>query len=202
MNPHEIVEAALSQRTVDAMTVICAEHSQTNLRWAANTLTTNGVMRSRDVTVVAVHGSGSGRATGVMSASVADSTDLAAIVARAEASARSADPSPDAHDLVAGDAGDDFAEAPAQTSPDVFSSFAPELGHWFGRARGHSIELFGFAEHDITTTYIGNSQGLRLRHAQPTGRVEITGKSHGRSRSTCPASTSRCARDWAGLNER
>ena len=47
MRAHEIVESALAARTVDAMTVICQEHSQTNLRWAANTLTTNGVMHSR-----------------------------------------------------------------------------------------------------------------------------------------------------------
>lgn len=200
MNPHEIVETALSQRTVDAMTVICSEHSQTNLRWAANTLTTNGVMRSRDITVVAIHGNGSGRATGVMSASVADSADVAAIVARAEAAARTADAAPDALDLVDGDASDDFAQAPAETSPEVFSRFAPELGDWFGRARGDSIELFGFAEHDITTTYVGNSQGLRLRHSQPTGRIEITGKSHGRTRSTWAGRSTRDFQDVDVLN--
>ena len=191
MNPPQIIEAALSQRTVDAMTVICAEHSQTNLRWAANTLTTNGLMRSRDITVIAVHGSGSGRATGVVSASVADASDVSTVVERAEAAARTAEPSPDAQDLLRGEASDAFGEAPAQTSPDVFASFAPELGDWFGQARSDSIELFGFAEHDITTTYVGNSSGLRQRHAQPTGRVEITGKSHSRTRST-----------WAGRSTR
>ncbi|MEO8106214.1 MAG: metallopeptidase TldD-related protein [Actinomycetes bacterium] len=191
MKPHEIVEAALSQRTVDAMAVICAEHSQTNLRWAANTLTTNGVMRSRDVTVIAVHGIASGRATGVVSASVADASDVAAIVTRAEAAARAAEPSPDAEDFIDGNAHDSFGKPPAQTSPDVFASFAPALGEWFGRARSDSIELFGFAEHDITTTYMGNSAGLRQRYAQPTGRVEVTGKSDGRSRST-----------WAGRSTR
>jgi predicted Zn-dependent protease len=191
MNPDQIVEEALSQRTVDAMTVICAEHSQTNLRWAANTLTTNGVMRSRDITVIAVHGSGSGQAAGVMSASVADSADVATVVSRAEAAARSADPSPDAQELVEGAAGDSFGDAPAETSPGVFASFAPELGDWFARAGAMSIELFGFAEHDVTTTYVGNSRGLRLRHSQPTGRLEITGKSNGRSRTT-----------WAGRSTR
>jgi predicted Zn-dependent protease len=184
MNPHEIVESALAQCTVDDMTVICQEHSQTNLRWAANTLTTNGVMRSLDVTVVAVAGTGAGRAAGVASASVADDSDVTAIVERAEAAARSSAPSPDQADLVSGGASDDFAERPEQTSPDVFDRFAPALGDWFGRAGGAQIELFGFAEHDITTTYLGNTAGLRRRHVQPTGRIEVTGKSAGRTRST------------------
>ena len=69
MRAHEIVESALAAKTVDAMTVICQEHSQTNLRWAANTLTTNGVMHSRDLTVIAVDSRSGGRAAGVALAS-------------------------------------------------------------------------------------------------------------------------------------
>ena len=184
MRPHEIVEAALAQCTVDAMTVICEEHSQTNLRWAANTLTTNGVMRSVDITVVAVNGNGAGRAAGVASASVAEASDIAAIVSRAEAAARASDPSPDAGDLMTGSTSDTFDAPPEETSPDVFSQFAPALGDWFGRARGEEFELFGFAEHEVITTYLGNTAGLRQRHVQPTGRLEITGKSDGRQRST------------------
>jgi predicted Zn-dependent protease len=184
MRPHAIVEAALAQCTVDAMTVVCQEHSQTNLRWAANTLTTNGVMRSVDITVIAIAGSGAGRAAGVASASVADASDVAAIVARAEAVARASDPSPDAGDLIAGATSDSFDAAPEETSPDVFAQFAPALGDWFGGAREREFELFGFAEHEVTTTYLGNTAGLRQRYVQPTGRVEITGKSDGRTRST------------------
>ncbi|NDB18631.1 MAG: hypothetical protein EB027_05135 [Actinobacteria bacterium] len=45
------------------------------------------------------------------------------------------------------------------------------------------IEHFGYAEHGITTTWLGSTTGLRLRWAQPSGRVEMTAKSHGRSRS-------------------
>jgi predicted Zn-dependent protease len=141
-------------------------------------------MRSRDLTVIAVAGSGAGRSSGVASARVADASDIAAIVSRAEAAARSSDPAPDAADLVTGVASDTFGDAPGQTSPDVFGQFAPALGEWFGRARSADFELFGFAEHDVTTTYLGNTAGLRLRHEQPTGRIEITGKSDGRRRST------------------
>ena len=180
MRAHEIVEQALSRRTVDAMTVICSEHSSANLRWASNTLTTNGFMTSRDLTVVAVQGS----AAGVASASVASADDVSAIIAKAEATARSADPAPDAADLIGGRVSADFDEAPAETSPEIFTRFAPDLGDWFKRARAAEHELFGFAEHEVVTTYLGNTAGTRLRHVQPTGRLEVTGKSHARTRST------------------
>ncbi|HEX5018999.1 MAG TPA: metallopeptidase TldD-related protein [Actinomycetes bacterium] len=193
MRSHEIVESALDRCSVDAMTVICQEHSSTNLRWASNTLTTNGVMRSRDVTVVAV----SGGAAGVASASVADADDLMGIVERAEAAARGADPAPDMADLVADRTTSDFTEGPAETSPEVFSRFAPDLGDWFGRARDDEHELFGFAEHDLTTTYLGNTAATRLRHVQPTGRLEVTGKSRQRTRSTW---VGRSTRDFSDID--
>ncbi|MFL6178969.1 MAG: PmbA/TldA family metallopeptidase, partial [Actinomycetes bacterium] len=141
MRAHEIVEYALSRCTVDAMTVICSEHSSANLRWASNTLTTNGFMTSRDVTVIAVNGT----AVGVASASVAGVDDVAAIIAKAEATARAADPAPDAADLIGGRTSSDFTDAPAETSPEVFAQFAPDLGDWFARARSAEHELFGFA---------------------------------------------------------
>jgi predicted Zn-dependent protease len=36
--------------------------------------------------------------------------------------------------------------------------------------------LYGFVDHDMTTTYLGSSTGLRLRHVQPTGHYGCTGK--------------------------
>jgi predicted Zn-dependent protease len=174
------------------MTVICTEHSSANLRWASNTLTTNGFMTSRDVTVVAVKGA----AAGVATASVANDEDVVAIIEKAEHSARSADPAPDAAELVAGRTSGDFADPPAETSPAVFTQFAPDLGDWFTRARAADHELFGFAEHEMTTVYLGNTAGTRLRHAQPTGRLEVTGKSHGRSRSTW---VGRSTRDFSDI---
>ena len=193
MRPDEIVELALSNCSVDALTVICQEHSQTNLRWAANTLTTNGVMRSRDLTAIAM----SGRSVGVASASVADQNDVLTIVERAQAAARTAEAAPDAADLVSGRQSDNFSEPAAETSPEVFSAFAPALGDWFGRARAAGHELFGFAEHDVTTTYLGNTAGTRLRHVQPTGRLEVTGKSHERARSTW---VGRSTRDFSDID--
>lgn len=193
MSSAEIVESALTKCSVDAMTVICHDHSSTNLRWASNTLTTNGVMRSRDVTVIAVAAGGAG----VASASVADTGDVAALVEQAEAAARAAGPAPDAAELVADATSGDFTSEPVETSPDVFAQFAPDLGDWFQRARSAGQELFGFAEHELTTTYLGNTAGTRLRHVQPTGRLEVTGKSHDRSRSTW---VGRSTRDFGDID--
>ena len=73
---------------------------------------------------------------------------------------------------------------PAETSIGVFSSMAPALGEVFVRARAEGRELFGFAEHQMSTVYLGTSTGVRVRHAQPTGRIEVTGKTSDWSRSS------------------
>ena len=36
--------------------------------------------------------------------------------------------------------------------------------------------LYGFAHHEMTSTFVGTSTGLRLRHDQPTGKVELNAK--------------------------
>ena len=54
----------------------------------------------------------------------------------------------------------------------------------FSRSVADAIELFGYAEHTSETTWIGSKGGLRLRKDAPVGRVEMTGKSHERTRST------------------
>jgi predicted Zn-dependent protease len=36
--------------------------------------------------------------------------------------------------------------------------------------------LYGFVNHEVATTYLGSTTGLRLRHVQPTGHFACTGK--------------------------
>ena len=92
--------------------------------------------------------------------------------------ARAAGPAEDAVPLIsdAPPSPGDWDAEPASTSIDVFADFAPALGQAFGEARDRGELLFGFAEHMMRTTYLGSSTGLRLRHDQPTGRVELNGK--------------------------
>ena len=46
----------------------------------------------------------------------------------------------------------------------------------FSRAEARDTVLAGFAEHDVTTTYLGTSRGVRLAYAQPTGAVHLVGR--------------------------
>lgn len=190
--PHEIVERALELSTADGCVVIADEHSSANLRWAGNALTTNGVTRGRTLTVIATVDGAEGTASGVVSRSAVTADDLEPLVRAAEAAARGADPAEDAQPLVEGvQASPDFTDAPAETSSAVFADFAPALGEAFARARAGERQLYGFANHELTSTYLGTSTGLRLRHDQPGGTLELNAKSPDRSRSA-----------WAGRSTR
>ncbi|MBB4893082.1 putative Zn-dependent protease [Streptomyces olivoverticillatus] len=198
--PHEIVERALELSRADGCVVIAEERSTANLRWAANALTTNGVTRGRTVTVVATVDGGEGTASGVVSRSAVTSEDLEPLVRAAEAAAREAGPAEDAQPLVTGvPHSRDFDGAPAETSPAVFDAFAPALGEAFAHARSRQRELYGFAHHELVSSYLGTSTGLRLRHDQPTGTLELNAKSPDRSRS---AWAGRATRDFADVDPR
>jgi predicted Zn-dependent protease len=53
------------------------------------------------------------------------------------------------------------------------------------------VAHFGYAEHSLTTSFLGTTSGLRLRHDQPAARFELCGKSSDRRRSA-----------WAGRSGR
>ncbi|MFJ1564840.1 metallopeptidase TldD-related protein [Streptomyces erythrochromogenes] len=190
--PHEIVERALELSTADGCVVIADEESSANLRWAGNALTTNGVTRGRTLTVIATVDGKEGSASGVVSRSAVTAEDLEPLVRAAEAAARGAGPAEDAQPLVTGTpASPDFTDAPAETGSVVFADFAPALGEAFARARAGGRELYGFANHELVSTYVGTSTGLRLRHDQPNGTLELNAKSPDRQRSA-----------WAGRSTR
>ncbi|WP_338675736.1 metallopeptidase TldD-related protein [Streptomyces sp. SCSIO 30461] len=197
--PHEIVERALELSTADGCVVIADEQSSANLRWAGNALTTNGVTRGRTLTVIATVDGAQGTASGVVSRSAVTAGDLEPLVRAAETAARAAGPAEDAQPLVTGiPAAADFTQAPSETSSAVFADFAPALGEAFARARAAGRELYGFANHELTSTYLGTSTGLRLRHDQPTGTLELNAKSPDRTRS---AWVGRSTRDFRDLKD-
>ncbi|GAA4940156.1 metallopeptidase TldD-related protein [Streptomyces heliomycini] len=133
-----------------------------------------------------------GTASGVVSRSAVTVDELEPLVRAAEAAARGAGPAEDAQPLVTGVAhSPEFTEAPAETSSAVFADFAPALGEAFARARGGGRELYGFANHELVSSYLGTSTGLRLRHDQPNGTLELNAKSPDRTRSA-----------WAGRSTR
>jgi predicted Zn-dependent protease len=175
-SPQDLVEHALKTTTSDQCAVIVHDSISANLRWANNTLTTNGVMHDVSVTVVAFHGAGEGTSAGSVSASASSTEQVTRIVEQADAAARASGPAEDANELPMGDAARDWFDPSADTSIEVYSDFAPALGEAFGRATAEDRILYGFVDHDVTTTYLGTSTGLRLRHVQPAGHYGCTAK--------------------------
>ncbi|MBC7680143.1 MAG: TldD/PmbA family protein, partial [Pseudorhodobacter sp.] len=166
----DVVERVLSLSRADGCIVLLSESSSVDLRWATNNLTTNGSHLERSLTVVSVVGS----SVGTRSASAFD--DLEGLVRASEQAARDAAPAEDAQPLVDGPADADFSTVAQATSTEVFASLAAGLGESFAAARTDGLRQFGFASHGVTTTWLGSSTGLRRRHVQPRGYVELTAK--------------------------
>ncbi|MBT2227407.1 metallopeptidase TldD-related protein [Nonomuraea sp. NEAU-A123] len=183
-----MVEKALELSTTDGCVVLVDEGSTANLRFAGNTLTTNGVARSARLTVISIAGQG----VGVVSRAAVRPDQLAGVVAAADRAAREARPAEDARPLVEGvPASPSWAEPVTPTDIGVFERFAPALGDAFAAAEAGGRRLYGFAEHSLTSTFLGTSTGLRLRHDQPSGRLELNAKSADLKRSA-----------WTGVGTR
>ncbi|MBA9006075.1 metallopeptidase TldD-related protein [Thermomonospora cellulosilytica] len=177
MTPQETVEKALALSRADDCVVIAEESSTANLRWAGNTLTTNGVTRSRRLTVIALRRAGDGMAAGAVSRTAVPDHQIEDVVRQAERVAAASGPAEDAAPLVTEMAGGGAWDSPpAETEIGVFSGVAPALGEAFAEAEAAGRRLYGFANHMVTSTYLGTSGGLRLRHDQPTGLVELNAK--------------------------
>ena len=175
-SPQELVEHALRTSRSEACIALVSVSSSANLRWASNTMTTNGVMERVDVTVVSFRDTGTGTATGAVSSTAADLDRVTSLVARADAAAARSEAAQDAAELVAGGEGTGWGEPPGRTSIEVYGDVAPALGRGFAQAQGHDQLLYGFVDHEVSTTYLGSTTGLRLRHVQPTGHWGCTAK--------------------------
>ena len=98
-SPQDLVERALGPSTTDGCIVIVSDNAETNLRWANNTLTTNGVNQTVDVTVIATVNGPDGVRAESASRNAVDADSVVALVAEAEANARD---SVVADDVIAG----------------------------------------------------------------------------------------------------
>jgi len=174
--PHELVERALAASTADDCVVVVEEASSANLRWANNTLTTNGVSERLGVTVISLVAGAEGVAAASLTRDASEWPAVQALVEEADAAARSAGPAGDAAPLVGPATDSDWDEPADSTSVEVFTDIAPALGEALGRAAAEGRLLYGFVQHDLSTTYLGSSSGQRRRHVQPSGHIGVTGK--------------------------
>jgi predicted Zn-dependent protease len=175
-SPQSLVEHALATSAADECIAIVRSSASANLRWANNTLTTNGAMHDTSVTVISFVRRADGTAVGSVSGSATSRDRVTALVEAADAAARAGSPAEDVADLVEGGEGADWQDEPGSTSITVYDRFAPALGDAFAKAESESRILYGFVNHEVATTYLGSSTGLRLRHEQPTGHYGCTGK--------------------------
>lgn len=198
MTPQGTVEQALAAARAGGECVVIADETSTaNLRWAGNTLTTNGVAASRSLTVIAIDRRADGRVgVGTVSRTGVTPEEVEGLVREAEKAADQAAPAEDAMELVTGETRDrsgssDWSSPPVATDFSVFRGFTAELGETLRAAEGAGRKLYGFAEHDMVSTFVGTSSGVRLRHDQPSGRLELNAKSADLARSA-----------WAGASTR
>ncbi len=173
-----VLDTAARRGGADETIVLVSDRIATSLRWANNSMTTNGVSTARQVTVISIVRRGNTARVGSLTSAEVDPSVLDGLVAASQAAAASAPEARDAAPLLNGNTvpADWDAPTPA-TGPEVFSNIAGPLAHGF---RG-TDQLFGFARHALETVFLATSSGLRRRYTQPTGSVEINGKRDGAS---------------------
>ncbi len=194
----QLVEQALALSSASGCMVIGEELTAANLRWAGNSLTTNGQMHSRKLTVISIVDGTDGTRSGVASRAISGPDELAALVTASEAAAQAASPADDAAPLVEPYPHTDDWDAPAVlTGIEVFTDFAPALGRAFAEADKADRLLYGFAEQLMSSTFLATSTGLRRRHDQPTGRVELNAKSRDLTRTAWAGAQTR---DWLDID--
>ena len=184
MRAQDLIEKIVAKASCDDCVVIVSDKTQANLRWANSTLTTNGVIQEREITIIAFVAMDGGMAAGAISRTQINENEISTAIDEAIRSARSAGPAEDVQTLAKDIQSGNWDGEHSPTDSGVFARFAPELGEVLHKSTADSIELFGYAEHTHETTWIGSKGGLRIRHDAPIGRVEMTGKSHERLRST------------------
>lgn len=165
--------AAAESGRCDETIVVVTDRAEASLRWAGNSMTTNGVSTSRTTAVISVVRRGESAHVGARSSSAIDPAAVAALVAASAEAAHAAPEAGDPAPLLAGSGEPpDWGDPIPTTGAGAFAEVARALSDGFGKAD----RLYGFAHHVVETTFVATSTGVRRRFTQPTGSVEINAK--------------------------
>ena len=176
--PQKVIDDALAAATVDETIVIVRDRAEASLRWANSSMTTNGVSMGRSTSVLSIMWDGGTGHVGSVQTGEVDPAVIRDVVAASEAAARAAPGARDSASLITGSgAPDDWDDAVPTTGAEVFGDLAASLSRGF---KGPDA-LYGFARHELATTFVASSTGVRRRFTQPTGSVEINAKRDGAS---------------------
>ncbi|SRX94717.1 hypothetical protein MSP7336_02977 [Mycobacterium shimoidei] len=171
----QVVDSALAAASADETIVIVTDRVAASLRWANNTMTTNGVSTSRSTTVISIARQGKTARVGSLRTAEVDPELIPRLVQASAEAAAAAPEASDAAPLLSGSGVPDDWDAPVPgTGVEVFADVAASLSQSF---RGVEL-LAGFARHELETTFLATSTGVRRRFTQPTGTVEINAR-HG-----------------------
>jgi predicted Zn-dependent protease len=184
----QVVDIALTEAArlgkADETIVIVTDRSDAALRWANNSMSTNGVSVQRRMTVISVLRRGDRGHVASLTSSEVDPAVIPGLVAASQEAALAA---PEARDsappLPPTDVAMDWDAPVPGTGVEAFGGVSEALTRGFPRAD----RLYGYARHILETTFVATSDGLRRRFTQPTGSVEINAKRNGASA-------------WAGTN--
>ena len=178
----QVVDTALAEAArlgkADETIVLVTDRADAALRWAGNSMTTNGEAVSRTTTVISIVRKGDTAQVGSVRSSDVDAAAIADLVAASQQTAVSAPEARDSAPALSGTGTPADWDAPVPgTAAQVFSGIAGPLAQGF---RG-TDRLYGYARHIVETTFVATSGGLRRRYTQPTGSVEINAKRDGAS---------------------
>ena len=153
----EVVEAALRAAGGTDCVVIVEESSEAEVRFANNTTTTNGLRRYRRVTAISFWRGRRGRG-GRGGPALGRRRCRPTWSGRPRPTPAGSPAAEDAAPLVGGSADGDFGEPPVSTDLSVLSGVLGDLGGAFGRAEQAERVLAGFAEHSVSTVYLGHAR--------------------------------------------
>jgi predicted Zn-dependent protease len=169
----DAIDRLLALSDADACIVIVRRRASVNVRWAHNTVTTNGAADEISLSVLSVRR----HRVGAVTCSSFPPERLESIVRESEAACEHAPPAPDYMPLIEDSGIPHDWDAPAAAA-DVGSldAFAPVIERILRRGRVNDVPTFGYAEHGASTVWLATSSGLRRRHSDAIGRISITVK--------------------------
>ena len=175
----QVVDIALAAADPGIETVVLVtDRADASLRWAGNSMTTNGESVSRTTTVISIVRRGEAAHVGSVCSAEVDPAVIGDLVAAAQRAAADSPPARDAAPTLPGTGTPADWDAPVPgTGAQVFSGIAGNLAKGFAGPD----RLYGYARHVLETTFVATSSGLRRRYTQPTGSLEINAKRDGAS---------------------
>ncbi len=169
----DTIERVLRLSKADACTVIARRVAGVNIRWAHNTVTTNGDVDEAQLSIVSIVG----RRVAAVTRTHFPPERLEEMVRESEAACARRPEAPDYMPPPEGTGGPaDWGARPADADIHVLDPLVPQLLTLYEQSRRAGIATFGYAESQTATTLLATSTGLRRRHTERLGKVEITAK--------------------------